>query len=203
MRARVWQPANASARLAELQSRIRPHFLFNALNTALALVRVDPAKAEGVLEDLAQLFRVALAEAGASVTLAEEIELARRYLDIEGVRFGARLAVSWELDAQAEAARVPPLVLQPLVENAVRHGIEPATRGGRVRVQTQRQNGLAVVTVSNTLGEVAGAPGHGMALHNIRERLRLLHDVAAQCEVWRDSDQGQDWFHARISLPLP
>ncbi|HEX6017154.1 MAG TPA: histidine kinase, partial [Burkholderiaceae bacterium] len=114
-RARSAKPADASARLAELQSRIRPHFLFNALNTAVALVRIDPERAEAVLEDLAQLFRVALAEVGASVTLAEEIELAQRYLAIEQVRFGERLAVSWEVDAAASQARVPPLVLQPLV----------------------------------------------------------------------------------------
>ena len=95
-RARSARPADASARLAELQSRIRPHFLFNALNTAVALVRIDPERAESVLEDLSQLFRVALAEVGASVTLAEEIDLAQRYLAIEQVRFGDRLAISWE-----------------------------------------------------------------------------------------------------------
>ena len=198
LRARIWQPANAAARLAELQSRIRPHFLFNALNTALALVRADPEKAERVLEDLSELFRVALAEAGASVSLEEEVELARRYLEIEGVRFGPRLAVHWELDARANAARIPPLVLQPLVENAVRHGIEPSTAGGHVTVCTVVQRGQVVVTVSNTVGDEPGSPGHGMALHNLRERLRLLHDVAAQCDVWREGDR----FHARIVLPL-
>jgi two-component system sensor histidine kinase AlgZ len=200
LRARIWHPANASARLAELQSRIRPHFLFNALNTALALVRVDPERAENVLEDLAQLFRVALADAGASVTLEEEIELARRYLAIEQVRFGARLAVQWEIDPRVHAARVPPLVLQPLVENAVRHGIEPAARGGRVVLRAQLLRGQAVVVVSNTLGgpdDGPGNPGHGMALHNVRERLRLLHDVAAQCDVWREGEM----FHARIVVP--
>ncbi len=199
LRARIWHPANAAARLAELQSRIRPHFLFNALNTALALVRVDPERAEGVLEDLAQLFRTALAETGASVSLAEEIELARRYLAIEQVRFGPRLQVKWEIDPRVNAARVPSLVLQPLVENAVRHGIEPAPRGGRVVVRASLQRAQVTVLVSNTLGDEPGSPGHGMALHNIRERLRLLHDVAAQCDVWRDGDL----FHARIILPAP
>ena len=208
LRSRIWDPANASARLAELQSRIRPHFLFNTLNTALALVRVDPARAERVLEDLAQLFRVALADVGASVTLEEEIDLARRYLAIEEVRFGARLAVQWQIDPRVHAARVPPLVLQPLVENAVRHGIEPAPAGGRVRVQAVLQRGQVVVTVSNTLApdEAPGNPGHGMALHNIRERLRLLHDVAAQCDVWREPanpQTGGDLFHARVVLPAP
>ena len=203
LRSRIWHPANASARLAELQSRIRPHFLFNALNTAIALVRVDPARAEGVLEDLAQLFRVALADVGASVTLEEEIELARRYLDIEVVRFGPRLAVQWHIDPAVHGARVPSLVLQPLVENAVRHGIEPAPGGGRITVQALRVRGQVWVTVSNTLGDEPGSPGHGMALHNVRERLRLLHDVAAQCDVWRDSVDGADMFHARIVLPAP
>ena len=206
LRARIWQPANASARLAELQSRIRPHFLFNALNTALALVRVDPARAEAVLEDLAELFRAALAEVGATVSLEEELTLARHYLAIEELRFGTRLAVQWDIDPRVHAARVPALVLQPLVENAVRHGIEPSAQGGRVKLQAQVQRGQAVVTVSNTLGPRPGLPGHGMALHNVRERLRLLHDVGAQCDVWREPGapgSGQpDVFHARIVLPL-
>ena len=204
MRSRIWHPANASARLAELQSRIQPHFLFNALNTALALVRVDPARAESVLEDLAQLFRTALADAGASVTLTEEIELARRYLAIEQIRFGKRLQVQWQIDeadARVGTARVPPLVLQPLVENAVRHGVEPSARGGRVRVQAAVQRGQVVVLVSNTVGDEPGSPGHGMALHNVRERLRLLHDVGAQCDVWREPGPDGDIFHARIVLP--
>lgn len=205
LRARIWHPANASARLAELQSRIRPHFLFNALNTALALVRVDPARAEAVLEDLAELFRVALAEVRASVSLEEEIALARNYLAIEQVRFGPRLAVQWDIDPRVHAARVPPLVLQPLVENAVRHGIEPAARGGQVQVRAVVQRAQAVVTVSNTLAGVPGQPGHGMALHNVRERLRLLHDVGAQFDVWREpgANGEADRFHARIVLPLP
>jgi len=207
LRSRIWHPANSSARLAELQSRIRPHFLFNALNTALALVRVDPARAETVLEDLAQLFRTALADVGASVPLTEEIELARRYLEIEQIRFGQRLRVDWQLsaDPRVGAARVPPLVLQPLVENAVRHGVEPSDDGGQLRIAASVQRGQVVVLVTNTVGEDSGAPGHGMALHNVRERLRLLHDVAAQCDVWREpAPPGQqgDLFHARIVLPL-
>jgi len=198
LRARIWHPANASARLAELQSRIRPHFLFNALNTAIALVQADPEKAERVLEDLAQLFRVALADAGTSVPLDEEIALAQAYLAIEQVRFGPRIAVEWDLDPAAGSARVPPLVLQPLVENAVRHGIEPAAEGGRIWVRSKRQRLQVIVTVSNTVGDEPGTPGHGMALHNVRERLRLLHDVAAECDAWRE---GQA-FHARIVVPL-
>ena len=197
-RARLWQPVNASVRLAELQSRIRPHFLFNALNTALALVRVDPARAEGVLEDLGELFRVALADAGASVSLDEEIDLARRYLAIEQIRYGTRLRLHWDIDERVGAARVPPLVLQPLVENAVRHGIEPAVQGGEIWVHAQARRGQAVVMVSNTVPDAPSAPGHGMALLNVRERLRLLHDVAGQCEAGREGGL----FRARIVVPL-
>ncbi|MDP1648030.1 MAG: histidine kinase [Rubrivivax sp.] len=205
LRSRIWHPANASARLAELQSRIQPHFLFNALNTALALVRADPGRAESVLEDLAQLFRVALADSGASVALEEEIDLARRYLAIEQVRYGPRLQVRWDIsaDPRVAAARVPPLVLQPLVENAVRHGIEPVLDGGRIAVRATVQRGQVVVVVSNTVGSEPGTPGHGMALHNVRERLRLLHDVAAQCDVWQEPTAEGAMFHARIVLPLP
>ena len=205
LRSRIWHPANASARLAELQSRIQPHFLFNALNTALALVRADPGRAESVLEDLAQLFRVALADNGASVPLEEEIDLARRYLAIEQVRYGPRLQVRWQIgtDPRVAAARVPPLVLQPLVENAVRHGIEPALDGGRITVNASVQRGQVVVVVSNTVGGEPGTPGHGMALHNVRERLRLLHDVAAQCDVWQEPTSDGLVFHARIVLPSP
>jgi two-component system sensor histidine kinase AlgZ len=199
LRARAATPAETAARLAELQSRIRPHFLFNTLNTALALVRVDPSRAEEVLEDLAELFRVALqAPQTASVTLDDEIDLARRYLAIEQIRFGTRLTVRWELDAAAGRARVPPLLLQPLVENAVRHGIEPADGGGLLRVRTQVQGGRAVLTIDNTLPVQAGAPGHGIALRNVRERLALLHDVAGTFEAGRAADR----FRVRVAVPL-
>ena len=198
LRAQAARPADASARLAELQSRIRPHFLFNALNTAVALVQIDPERAERVLEDLSQLFRSALAEVGASVTLAEEIDLAQRYLAIEQIRFGERLAVSWDIDPATAPARVPPLVLQPLVENAVRHGIEASLRGGHVRVKVTARHGTARVVVSNSLPDVPTIPGAGIALANVRERLGLLHDMGASLETWR----GDGQFHARVTVPL-
>jgi two-component system, LytTR family, sensor histidine kinase AlgZ len=197
-RARLWQPSEARVRLAELQSRIRPHFLFNALNTAVALVRVEPDQAERVLEDLAELFRVALSEQGASVSLDEEVALAQRYLAIEQVRYGSRLKVYWELDAAVGRARVPPLVLQPLVENAVRHGVEPAVEGGSIWVQASARRGQAVVLVSNTVPADESQPGAGLALANVAERLHLLHDMAGQLECWREGDL----YLARIIVPL-
>ena len=198
LRAAAAQPAEASARLAELQSRIRPHFLFNALNTALALVQVDPRRAESVLEDLAELFRVALAESGAAVTLEEEVELAQRYLAIEQLRFGARLRVEWDLDPAAASAPLPPLVLQPLVENAVRHGIEPAVPGGLIQVRTRVHRGMAEITVTNTLPKEPGRQGSGIALANVAERLRLLHDVAASLKTGVEDGR----YQACIVVPL-
>ena len=198
LRALAQVPADTTAQLAELQSRIRPHFLFNTLNTALSLVRHDPVRAEGVLEDLAELFRVALTETGEAVTLDEEVELARRYLAIEQIRFGERLRIQWELDPAAGSARVPPLMLQPLVENAVRHGVEPAPDGGTVRIRTQVQRGRAVVSIANTVLDGSSNPGHGIALANVRERLRLMHDVAAQFDAALDGDV----FRVKIVVPL-
>jgi two-component system sensor histidine kinase AlgZ len=198
LRARARLPADTTARLAELQSRIRPHFLFNTLNTAITLARLDPARTEHLLEDLAELFRVALTDSGESVSLADEVTLAKRYLAIEQVRFGSRLQVSWELDDDAGVARVPPLLLQPLVENAVRHGVEPAPDGGVIRIRTRVKRAHAVVSIVNTLPQQPSRPGNGMALRNVRERLRLMHDVAAQFET----RQERDVFRVQIVIPL-
>lgn len=180
LRARGRMPAHTAARLAELQARIRPHFLFNALNSAIALVREDPARAEAVLEDLSDLFRNALAEHGEAVPLADEITLAERYLAIEQVRFGERLQVEWAVDPRAAHARVPPLFLQPLVENAVKHGVEPSATGAQVKISTELRAGTVVIKVTNTVPAGQGEPGSGVAQANVRDRLRLLHDVQGQ-----------------------
>lgn len=206
LRARGRTPAATAARLAELQARIRPHFLFNTLNSAIALVRAEPAKAETLLEDLSELFRHALAEQGESVTLAEELRLARHYLDVEAVRFGPRLQVQWLLDPRADAARLPPLLLQPLVENAIQHGVEPSPRGGKLRVQTELRGSRVRVRIINTLpapeAATPAAPqrrGHGIALANVRARLALLHDLQASF-----SAGVQDGlYEVCITLPAP
>jgi two-component system sensor histidine kinase AlgZ len=198
LRAKGRTPADTAARLAELQSRIRPHFLFNTLNSAIALVRAEPAKAETLLEDLSDLFRHALIDQGSAVTLAEEIALAQRYLAIEQVRFGERLNVQWSLDPAANEAKLPPLLLQPLVENAVRHGVEPSATGAAVRVSTERRGSMVVVKVTNTVPAGQGAEGHGLALRNVQDRLALLHDVQAQFR----SGLKDGVYQVRMEFPL-
>ncbi len=198
MRAKGRTPADTAARLAELQSRIRPHFLFNTLNSAIALVRAEPAKAEALLEDLSDLFRHALKDPGSSVTLGEELSLARRYLAIEQVRFGERLQVQWDLDVRAEAARLPPLILQPLVENAVCHGVEPSPLGADLRISTRCSGSVVVIKVTNTVPAGQGARGNGLALRNVQERLALLHDVQGQFK----SGLKDGVYQVRMEVPL-
>ncbi len=197
MRAKARAPAATTARLTELQSRIRPHFLFNTLNSAIALVRAEPAKAETLLEDLSDLFRHALIDQGESVTLDDEIALAQRYLAIEQVRFGDRLQLEWALDPLAGQAKLPPLLLQPLVENAVRHGVEPSESGATLRISTRRRGSVVLIKVTNTVPAGSGAPGHGVALDNVRDRLRLLHDVQGQFR----SGLVDGVYQVRIEIP--
>lgn len=197
-RAKARTPAATAARLTELQSRIRPHFLFNTLNSAIALVRAEPSKAEAMLEDLSELFRHALADSTESVTLAQEINVARRYLAIEEIRFGDRMQVQWLLDPAANQAKVPPLLLQPLVENAVSHGVEPSPTGAVIRVATERRGNIVVLKVTNSSPGGVGQRGHGLALANVRERLLLMHDVRAQFQT----AVKDGVFQVRLEIPV-
>ena len=197
LRERARTPTDTAARLSELQARIRPHFLFNTLNSAIALVRAEPAKAEALLEDLSDLFRYALVEQGESVTLADEMSVAQRYLAIEQVRFGDRIAVQWLLDPAAASARLPPLLLQPLLENAVKHGVEPSASGAQIRVSTERRGSRVVIKIANTVPGGPGEGGSGLALTNVRDRLQLLHDV--QCQFSSTLKDGL--FLVRIEVP--
>jgi two-component system sensor histidine kinase AlgZ len=196
-RAQQRSPAGAAARLTELQSRIRPHFLFNTLNSAIALVRAEPAKAEMLLEDLSELFRSALVDQGEVVSLKQEIDLAKRYLAIEEVRFGHRLRVNWAIDPSCLKAKLPPLLLQPLVENAVKHGVEPSSEGAEVKISAQRRAGAIVIKITNTAPGGQGQAGHGLALQNVQDRLRLLHDVQASFRcTWIDGI-----YQVRMEIP--
>jgi len=207
-RGRSELPAQAQARLAELQARIRPHFLFNTLNTAIALVQIEPARAEAVLEDLAELFRQALTSPHLRASLSDEVDLAQRYLRIEQLRFGERLTLHWTLDPAAGGAEVPALMLQPLVENAVKHGVGADPNGGWVRVSTHVKAGQAVLTISNSIPQhpqATSTAGHGIALRNVRQRLRLMHDVEAGFSAGvhkGESAEHGSVYVVRVSVPI-
>jgi two-component system sensor histidine kinase AlgZ len=186
---RAYSPALAEARLQALQARIRPHFLFNSLNAVLALIRSDPRRAERTLEDLADLFRALMSDGRSLVRLADEISLVERYAAIEQLRLGQRLRMSWDLDQAPVDALLPPLVLQPLLENAVYHGVEPGTGIGDVLVRIERKGDRVHVLVENPLrpvgedGKASVRTGNHMALDNIRERLMLFFDAEAKLET--------------------
>ena len=174
-------PALAEARLQALQARIRPHFLFNSLNAVLVLIRRDPPRAERALEDLADLFRTLMSDARQFVRLADEIALLERYADLEHMRLGERLRITWELDGAPEDALLPPLVLQPLLENAVYHGVEPGTGPGEVAVRIERRGARVLARIENPYLEAEmQRAGNRMALDNIRERLQLFFDAEAR-----------------------
>ena len=181
---KAFSPALAEARLQALQARIRPHFLFNSLNAVLALIRRDPKRAERSLEDLADLFRTLMADARQFVRLADEISLLERYAEIEQLRLGDRLRISWELDAAPSDALLPPMVLQPLLENAVYHGVEPGTGAGEVLVRIERRGERVLAAIENPYLEKGNQrAGNRMALDNIRERLALFFDAEARLET--------------------
>jgi len=173
-RERQRELAESEARLQALQARIRPHFLFNSMNTIASLTRIDAELAEQVVQDLSDLFRATLSDDGERSTLERELDLARGYLRIEGQRLGERLRVFWDTDDVPVDARLPALLLQPLLENAVYHGIEPSAQGGEVTITGRLRNGLVSLAVRNTLPggqRRALRPGNRMAQQNVRERL--------------------------------
>lgn len=193
--------ARMNARLHALQARIRPHFLFNSMNTIAALIRTRPLEAEDAVEDLSCMFRAALRE-GEWARLGDEVELTRHYLALEHLRLGDRLQVEWELDpaTDLEELPIPALSLQPLVENAVYHGIQPNLEGGCVRIAIHRDGDHLHLRVENPLAPDSDDRvhnGQGMALNNIRERLALSYE-RAEMDIREDADR----FVAALTLPL-
>jgi two-component system sensor histidine kinase AlgZ len=177
---RVSVELRAAARVHALQARIRPHFLFNSMNTIAALTRTDPPRAESAVQDLADLFRATLSEKYNTITLAEELGVAHTYQRMEQLRLGARLEVLWKTESLPGGALVPGLMIQPLLENAIYHGIEPRPEGGRVTITGEISAGLITIVVRNPLG--AGPQqrdGNRLALANIRERLELMYGERA------------------------
>jgi two-component system sensor histidine kinase AlgZ len=190
--------AQAEARVQALQARIRPHFLFNSLNTIASLIPDDPASAETATLDLADIFRGSMRRADQLISLSDELELARQYLDMERRRLGERLEVDWRVDELPAGAAVLPLMLQPLLENAVAHGIQALHQGGKIAVYGRTEGDQVVITIGNPLApEDSNAGGHGMAIRNIRERLSLAFGSRASLLTSQDNER----FYAVLSLP--
>jgi two-component system sensor histidine kinase AlgZ len=181
----------ATARVHALQARIRPHFLFNSMNTIAALTRSDPARAEEAVQDLADLFRANLNEKNHQISLAEEIDVARTYQRMEQLRLGDRLHVEWKIEPLPTDALVPGLTLQPLLENAIYHGIEPRPDGGVVTVTGEFSKDMITIVVKNPVpaANLTMRDGNRLALANIKERLDLMYGERATVKAGRFDDQ--------------
>jgi two-component system, LytTR family, sensor histidine kinase AlgZ len=191
----------AAARVHALQARIRPHFLFNSMNTIAALTRSNPPRAEAAVQDLADLFRATLSEKGETITLAEELEVARTYQRMEQLRLGSRLNVEWKTEALPPNALVPGLMIQPLLENAVYHGIEPRAAGGTVTISGEVNADQVTIVVRNPLEPdppAVAREGNRLALANIRERLALMYGERALLKSGRFDDE----FIVTLRFPL-
>lgn len=198
LRGRALSPAFTEARLQALQARIRPHFLFNSINAVLSLIRQNPKRAEAALEDMADLFRVLMADNRSLSPLAREVNLCRQYLELEQLRLGERLQVEWHTDKMPADALVPPLVLQPLLENAVYHGIEPRAEPGVVSINIYAARGQVHAVLRNPYRQEGDHhAGNKMALANIRERLQLHFDA----EATLDTRVGDDTYQVHIAMP--
>ena len=181
----------AKARVHALQARIRPHFLFNSMNTIAALTRSNPKRAEEAVLDLADLFRANLNEKRNEIRLSEEIEVARTYQRMEQLRLGQRLHVEWKVDALPSDALVPGLMLQPLLENAIYHGVEPRADGGTVIVLGEFAKGMITIVVRNPLpaANLTIREGNRLALANIKERLDLMYGERATVKAGRFDEE--------------
>ena len=172
----------SSARLEALQARIRPHFLFNSMNVIASLTQIDPKKAETAIEDLSDLIRATLDTSSELIPLDVELENGKRYLSIEGIRLGNRLTVDWQINNDALTILVPPLSVQPLLENAVYHGIQMLPDGGTVTIKVSIQDQLLVIQVCNPKLVKSKHRGHGIAIDNISQRLDVLFNGQASLQ---------------------
>ncbi len=178
--------AEARSRIHALQARIRPHFFFNSMITIASLTRCNPSRAEEAVADLADLFRATMKDSEEPYHMSEELELCRTYLRMEELRLGDRLTVQWQIDAVLMPAIVPSLSIQPLLENAIHHGIEPLDGGGTVLVAGELSGDDLVITVTNPVTDMTGRfmrPGNRLALENIRERLNLAYGERGGVDV--------------------
>lgn len=189
--------AQSRAELKALQARIEPHFLFNSLNTVAELTQVDPNAAEQALLNLSALFRAAL-NAGQTVSLVDEIRLSEQYLSLEQWRLGPRMTVQWDLPDVIPELRLPALTIQPLLENAVRHGVENCVEQARLHFTLLESRHSVSIVITNPLGQTGSQKsGNGIALDNIRQRLQLHYGSAAQLL----SSTSEDRFRIKLVLP--
>ncbi|MEM7017890.1 MAG: histidine kinase [Pseudomonadota bacterium] len=191
--------SEAQARIQALQSRINPHFLFNSMNTIAMLTRADAEQAEHAIEDLSSLFRAALMGTNQRITLEEELTLCESYLHIENWRFGERLQVEWMVDTLPRDALVPSLCLQPVLENAIRHGIQLIPEGGLIRITGLTDGEHIKIDVENPLPppDIVSHDGHHIGQDNLRRRLHAYFGQAGQLE-----SQKQDTCYL-VSLRFP
>lgn len=186
------------SRLAALQARIRPHFLFNSMNTIASLVHDAPDQAEQATVNLSHLFRASLSEVSL-ISLQQEIELTKNYLQIEQLRLGERLKVEWDCEGYNDDVKIPPLTLQPLLENAIYHGIEPSLKGGVVTISSQQHNGILHIIITNPVEDDKEIKaGNQMALKNIQERLHITFKGKAHFSY----QHTQNKFEVSISIPI-
>ena len=219
---RAEQKASQGARIEALHARIRPHFLFNSMNTIASLISYAPVEAEKAVEDLAALFRAALSQNDVLVSWQQEMDICRAYLRIEQQRLGRRLLIDWQLDRETEYCQLPPLSVQPLIENAIYHGIESTLTGGTLLIRAQVNQGMLRIDVENpleysdkTAGETLNSPAsppvpkshNGIALDNIRARLAAIYP---QTEAVNESSTAAELrlseslhtFIATLILPI-
>jgi two-component system sensor histidine kinase AlgZ len=189
----------ARTRIQALQARIRPHFLFNSMNTIAALTRSNPVAAEAAVEDLADLFRVSLADSKKMIRIEQELEITRVYERMERQRLGDRLIVEWRIDGLPRQAKIPSLTLQPLLENAIYHGVEPLRERGLIEIEGRCKGDMVYLSVRNPLPgtKYKSEPGNQMALDNIRERLTLAFGPRASLS------RAIDQTHYQVSVAFP
>ena len=196
--------ANANARLEALQARIRPHFLFNSMNIIASLIHIDPRKAEEAVEDLSDLFRSSLNMTSDRIALSKEIELCKGYLRIEQHRLGDRLQVEWRLHNLNSTLSIPPLTLQPIIENAVYHGIQPRHQGGTIGIDIGFRNDTVTIRIRNPVPDAGERPedsGNRLAVDNIRSRLNLLYAGQASIDTHLTLHDGMEIFETIIHYP--
>ena len=195
--------ADSEIRYLALQARIRPHFLFNSLNSIASLIATKPDQAEDMVIDLSELFRASLEKRNTLVTVAEEIEFVKTYMRIEQVRLGDKLWVNWNVAEAVLPARIPLLILQPLVENAVHHGVSRLRGRGGINVTLRRSGAQLVIDVENPVppDDAPKRESTGVALENIAQRLKLTYGDGAELTQGLAKTQTGLVYRAEIKVP--